>query len=179
MQEPTPRRNRASWFFSQPYLSMANNGTLEAQEMGAKGLGLITKRPIARRNVVCYYPSVCRRVGEDHDTTYALQIVSEKGNSLKKRVCDVPLNGDAHELAPRWRNKPVIGHLANEARDGERVNAAIVFLIDDKPRDRSFFYVPIVATKDISVGEEILVDYGPYYDRSHYGMASPEVLFVP
>ena len=179
MQEPTTRRDRSSWFFSQPYLHMANNGTLEAREMGSKGLGLIAKRPIPRRNVVCYYPAVCRRADEDEDATYAMQILTEKGNVVKRKVCDIPLNGDAHELAPRWRNKPVLGHLVNEAKGDERVNAAIVFLIDNRPRDRSFFYVPLVATKDIAAGEEIRIDYGPHYNRSHFDVASPEAPTLP
>lgn len=173
MQDATPRRReRASWFFSQPYLLMANTSMLEAQDLGAKGLGLIAKKAIPRRNVVCYYPAVCRKVVHDDDATYAVQILTENGTPLKKQVCDIPLNSDAHQLTPRWRNKPVLGHLINEARNGELVNASIVFPADNRPRDGTLYYVPIVATRDIDANDEVRLDYGPYYERSDYTAAA-------
>lgn len=169
------RRERASWFFSDPYFVMASDQTVKVRQSEGKGFGLLAARPVARRNIICYYPAVCRGTQEEADSTYAVQILTETGGGLNmEQVCDVPLNGDSGSLAPRWRNKPVLGHLTNEAGLGERSNAQIVYLVDETPAANSLFYLPVVATTGIRSGEEILLDYGPHYDRSHYDVAAPK-----
>jgi len=169
MKNPiVPRRERSSWFFSKAYVGMAIDNTVDAEVLPKKGLGLIARRNIPRRNIICYFPTVCRNVDEDLDFTYALQIFTRAGDNCGNHILDVPLNAHANEAAPRWRSKPVLGHLVNEAREHERKNAAIVFPVQDEPLNSTFHYVPLVATRDINAGEEILLNYGPWYERRTY-----------
>jgi hypothetical protein len=49
-----------------------------------------------------------------------------------------------------------------------------VFPVDGRPRDGTFYYIPLVATKDIDPGDEVRLDYGPYYERSASTIAPAE-----
>lgn len=161
---PTPeevarRREVSSWFFSPSYVALACTSSLAPRASPRGAQGLFALHPMARKHVACYYPVGVRRAGLGDDT-YALTVYTKKRQIPSKAfVCDVPLNADQDLLLPRWRNKPVLGHLACAPEPGQAANAHVVPLTVSRPQPGDLHYLPIVIDAGVQAGEEILVDF--------------------
>jgi len=158
-EEGERRRDVSSWFFSPTYVALASTASLTLRASPRGTQGLFALRPMARKHVACYYPAVVRRAGLGDDT-HALTVYTEKRQTPSKAfVCDVPLNADQDLLLPRWRNKPVLGHLACAPEPGQAPNAHVAPLTVSRPQPGDLHYLPIVIDSGVQAGEEILVDF--------------------
>ena len=158
-EESERRREVSSWFFSPSFVALASTSSLALRASPRGAPGLFALRPMPRKHVACYYPVVVRRAGLADDT-YALTIYTEKRQTPSKAfVCDVPVNADQDLLLPRWRNKPVLGHLACAPERGQAPNAHVAPLTVSRPQLGDLHYLPIVVDSGVQAGEEILVDF--------------------
>jgi len=165
----TPRLALTNYYLTPEFLTQTRMDCTEVKNMPGKGYGVCAKKHMARKYVVCYYPSVVRRVHPDRatDYTYAFGVLTPSGRLSKTSFCDLPSDSEEY-LSARWRNKPVIGHLCNEPSPMETANAHLELPTLRSPRVGDSYYVPVVVDRPVAPTEEILVTYNDNYDRSGY-----------
>ena len=137
---------------------------------GSMGLGLRAVKSIRRHGVIAYYRMRVSHIDKTEPNPYLMSLHTFAGYVSKFFV------GDVCEVSPAPRRGiPFVGHLANEACNRASINAEYdsnhqgVYLTPKRKilRAGDIIDYKLVASRDIAIGEEVLVDYGPRYNR-HY-----------
>ena len=159
----------SSYLLSESFIRSADNSRFRVENVTNKGLGVRVLSKVVDRNIMCYFPiEVMRLDGSSTDFAYSMRLLTPGGKFMRWHYGNLPSDDKAPHVDGIWRKKPVIGHFINEPHAGECVNCKIKFPRMSTPRLGSLLYVAIIATRDIEPGEELLLDYGPEYERSLY-----------
>jgi len=138
-----------------------------------KGNGLYATKPIKKGNIIAYYKMKCYNADSKNrgpfGATYLFTVYTKKGTESKTLI------GNLYEdsIPPPSRNIPFWAYFSNEPAAGQIANSTININTAGNYRRRAKLNVgdsivyKLVATRNISPGEEIVWCYGDNYNRSY------------
>ena len=134
-----------------------------------KGRGVYANVRIPRQRVVCYYEGYVEKVNKDgiQDFTYGVTLYDVRGRALTSIFSQAKLSCITSKL---FRGLPLYGPLINEPSQGQDVNTQICHtkLHQSKYKLGEQVMYKIVTLRVIEPDEELLMEYGDTYNRSHY-----------
>ena len=140
---------------------------------GETDAGLWCTQLMRRKYVICYVPSVVKRIETIAGSSQALTLLSPKGNRLRAFACDGPSAADLASFLPQWRQKSVIKTALELCSDSaQKANARVELPVDCNPRVGNIHYVPVLALREIKEGEQIIVD-GTHWQHSACSASRP------
>jgi hypothetical protein len=155
-------------------MEMASGYDLRVElKKGPKGTSLYARKPLKRGNVVAYYKFLLHKYRDNFrgkkSDMYVMSVYTKK-DKFNPRVI-----GDIYEgsLDPPKYNIPFWAYFSNEPSGDQKENCTINSNLKYNYRKRNTvrpgdtMVYKLVATKDISPGEEIVWCYGENYVRKY------------